>query len=169
LLSACRLESERLVLEPMRPEDADELARVLDDRSLHRFTGGEPLRVEDLRARIERQSQGHSPDGRELWLNWLVRERSTGRAVGTVQATVRGVEPTEVAELAWVIGTPHQGHGFAKEAAALMAAWLQEQGVARLRAHVHPQHGASMAVAHSIGLAPTGVIRDGELRLESSG
>jgi len=167
-LTACRLESERLVLEPLRPEHADELAPVLEDRSLHRFTGGEPPTVEDLRARFERQSLGRSPDGRECWLNWLVRERSTGRAVGTVQATVKGVEPKQVAELAWVIGTPHQGHGFAKEAAALMATWLRTSGVARLRAHIHPRHGASMAVARSVGLAPTGVIQDGEIRLESS-
>jgi len=167
-LTACRLESERLVLEPLRPEHADELARVLDDRSLHRFTGGEPLVVEDLRARFERQSQGRSPDGREHWLNWVVRERSTGRAVGTVQATVKGVKPAQVGELSWVIGTSHQGHGFAKEAAALMATWLQEQGVSRLRAHIHPGHGASIAVARSVGLAPTGVIRDGEIRWETS-
>jgi RimJ/RimL family protein N-acetyltransferase len=86
-LIACRLESEGLVLEPLRAEHADELAPTLDDRALHRFTGGEPAGVEELRVRFERQARGRSPDGRDCWLNWVVRERATGLAVGTVQAT----------------------------------------------------------------------------------
>jgi RimJ/RimL family protein N-acetyltransferase len=163
-LSAVRLESERLVLEPLRPEHADELAPVLDDVTLHRFIGGEPLGLEALRARFERQVRGRSPDGRDLWLNWVVRERATGRPVGTVQATVSGSETERIAELAWVIAGADQGRGFAKEAVAAMAVWLGERGVGRLRAHIHPDHRASMAVARSVGLAPTDVVVDGEAR-----
>jgi RimJ/RimL family protein N-acetyltransferase len=166
-LTAVRLESERLVLEPLRPEHADELAPVLDDRSLHRFIGGEPLGVEDLRARFERQAGGRSPDGRDWWLNWVVRERSACRPVGTVQATVRGTDPERVAELAWVIAAADQGRGFAKEAVAMIAGWLGGRGVSRLRAHIHPEHDASMAVARSVGLAPTDVVENGEIRWES--
>jgi len=167
-LAAVRLESARLVLEPLRPEHADELAPVLDDVSLHRFTGGAPESLEELRARLQRQSRGRSPDGRSRWLNWVVRERSTGRAVGTIQATVSESGPGPVAELAWVIGTAYQRRGLAKEAVALMSAWLRERGVSRLRANIHPDHAASMAVARSVGLAPTDVVVDGEIRWESS-
>lgn len=167
-LTARRLESTRLVLEPLRPEHADELAPVLDDVSLHRFIGGEPAGVEELRARFARQSLGHSPDGRECWCNWVVREGSTGRAVGTVQATIRGLAPGPVAELAWVIGVAHQGQGFAKEAVTLMSAWLRERGVVGLRANIHPDHDASMAVARAAGLVPTDAVVDGEVRWEAS-
>jgi RimJ/RimL family protein N-acetyltransferase len=172
-LTAERLESGRLVLEPLRSGHADELAPVLDDVSLHRFIGGEPVGVEEMRARFERQALGHSPDGRECWLNWVVRERSTARALGTVQATVQATvgesDAGAVAELAWVIGTAHQRRGVAKEAVALMSAWLRERGVLRLRANIHPDHAASMAVARAAGLAPTDVEVDGEVRWESSG
>jgi RimJ/RimL family protein N-acetyltransferase len=167
-LTAVRLESERLVLEPLRPRHADELAPVLDDHSLHRFIGGEPLGLEDLRARFEDQARGRSPDGRDWWLNWVVRERSTCRPVGTVQATVSRSEPERVAELAWVIASADQGRGFAKEAVAIIAGWLGGCGVSRLRAHIHPEHEASMAVARSVGLAPADVVVDGEVRWESS-
>jgi RimJ/RimL family protein N-acetyltransferase len=161
------LGSQRLVLEPLRPEHADELAPVFDDISLHRFIGGEPLSAEQLRARFERQLAGRSPDGTESWLNWALRERATGRAVGTVQATVTRCDQGPVAELAWVIGAADQGRGFAKEAARLTAAWLRGRGVGSLRAHIHPDHRASIAVARSIGLRPTDVVKDGELRWES--
>jgi RimJ/RimL family protein N-acetyltransferase len=166
-LTACRLESKRLVLEPLLPEHADELAPLLDDVSLHRFTGGEPESLEELRARFERQAAGHSPNGKECWLNWTVRTHPTGEAVGTVQATISG-EREPVAELAWVIGASHQQQGFAKEAAALVVSWLRTRGVTRVRAHIHPDHGASIAVARSIGLLPTEEIDDGEVRWESA-
>ena len=39
-----RLESERLVLEPLRVEHAEELAPLLDDPRLHEFIGGDPPR-----------------------------------------------------------------------------------------------------------------------------
>jgi len=166
-LTAVRLESERLVLEPLRPEHADELAPVLDDVALHRFIGGEPPGLEDLRARFARQARGRSPDGRAWWLNWVVRERATHGPIGTVQATVSASETDPTAELAWVIASPDQGRGFAKEATALVATWLRTRGVSRLRAHIHPQHEASMAVARSVGMAPTEVVVDGEIRWES--
>ncbi len=167
-LTAQRLESSRLILEPLRVEHANELAPVLDDPSLHRFIGGSPPSTAELRSRFERQTLGESPDGRAWWLNWVLRERATARVVGTVQATVKvsGVTPT--ADLAWVVGTQHQGNGFAKEAAATLAKWLSDQGVRRLRAHIHARHYASNAVAQAIGLEPTGTIVDGECRWESA-
>ncbi len=169
-LTAEPVESDRLILEPLRLEHADELAPVLNDPELHRFIGGDPPTPTELRARFERQLTGHSPDERDRWLNWVVRERATARALGTVQATVRSGRHANgpVAELAWVIGTAHQGNGFAKEAAAAMARWLQHQGIHTLRAHIHPDHGASIRVAQAIGLEPTGTIVDGELRWQSA-
>ena len=54
-LTACRVASPRLALDPLRLEDADELTALLDDPSLHRFIGGKPATPEELRARLERQ------------------------------------------------------------------------------------------------------------------
>ena len=166
-MTACWLASERLVLEPLRPEHAGELAPLLDDAAVHQFIGGEPESAEQLRARFERQIVGQSPDGRERWLNWVVRARTSGDALGTMQATVTRDTSEGVAEVAWVIAPSHQGQGFATEAAGLMVAWLRAQGVKRVRAHIHPGHLASMGVARSLGLRATGVVRDGETRWES--
>jgi RimJ/RimL family protein N-acetyltransferase len=167
-LTASRLESARLVLEPLRPEHADELAPVLDDIALHAFIGGEPDSAEQLRARFERQAGGRSPDGRDAWLNWTVRARPSGKAVGTMQATVTGSGCQTIALLAWVIGVSYQGQGFAKEAAALVVSWLRTRGVCTVRANIHPGHNASMRVARAVGLLPTDVIEDGEVRWEAS-
>jgi enoyl-CoA hydratase/carnithine racemase/RimJ/RimL family protein N-acetyltransferase len=166
-MALARLESERLILEPLRVEHADELAPLLDDPALHEFIGGRPPSSDELWERIERQVRGRSPDGRERWLNWTVRLRATGGAVGTAQATVRTDDAGERAALAWVIGSAYQGQGLAKEAAGLMARWLRDQGVERLTANIHPEHHASMAVARSLGLAPTVTVVDGEIQWQS--
>lgn len=162
MLAAAPLESERLILEPISSDHAEELFHVLDDNALHQFIGGEPPSLTELRARLERQVRGEA-DG---WLNWIVRERASERVVGTVQATLPARGGGEIADLAWVIGTAFQGIGFGKEAAATVADWLRSQGVTRLRANVHRDHHASMAVARAAGLEQTPVLVDGEVRWE---
>jgi RimJ/RimL family protein N-acetyltransferase len=163
-LEARDLSGRRLRLEPLHPDHADEMAPLLDDVALHTFIGGEPASAEELRDRYTRQVVGRSPDGSERWHNWVIRRRDTGEPVGTTQATLREEEGWLVAEVAWVVASAHQRQGFAREAAGLMVRWLREHGVDAVVAHVHPQHHASMAVARSVGLGPTDVIADGEVR-----
>ncbi len=153
--------TERLTLTPLTVEDVAEMAPVLADPALYEFTGGGPPTTEELAGRYARQQAGGSSDGSQRWHNWLVRRRVDGAAVGYVQATVDN--RTADAELAWVVGTAWQGHGYASEAAAGMSRWLRSRGATRLVAHVHPGHAASAAVARSLGLAPTGRVVDGEV------
>lgn len=77
---AAALHSERLHLEPLTVEHADEMVVVLDDPDLHVFIGGRPAGCEELRARYEQLVVGHSHDGHERWLNWVIRRRDDGRA-----------------------------------------------------------------------------------------
>ncbi len=164
MLRAQPLTSARLELEPLRVDHASEMAQLLDDRQLHTFIGGEPATMEQLRARYERQVVGRSSDGAETWLNWVLRRADTGKVVGTTQATVTTEGAAVVAKVAWVIGTPHQGRRYARESAQVMVNWLRLHGITMVVAHVHPRHGASMSVARAVGLAPTGVVVDGEVR-----
>ncbi|MEZ0493429.1 GNAT family N-acetyltransferase [Kineococcus sp. TBRC 1896] len=166
-----QLHSNRLLLEPLRREHADEAFPLLNDPRLHTFTGGAPDTREQLTARFARQVLGTSPDGRSGWLNWMLRHRDGGPLLGTVQATLTRVEDqpaedtgTTQAELAWVLGYEHQGNGYATEAAAAVVAWLTARGPHRLSAHVHPGHHASAAVTHRLGLHPTDRVVDGEVR-----
>jgi RimJ/RimL family protein N-acetyltransferase len=158
------LETERLRLEPLTAAHADEMTPLLDDPALHAYVGGTPLSREELRERYARQARGRSPDGRERWLNWIVRERASGAAVGYVQATVD--DDAHSAEIAWVIGSEFQGNRYAVEAAAAMVAWLAEDGIRVIAAHIRPGHTASAGVARAVGLTATSVIVDGEVRWE---
>lgn len=158
-LEAAAISTERLELEPLAVEHAEEMAVVLGDPALHTFIGGAPSTVDDLRARYRRMLEG-SPESDVSWLNWVIRLRDEDCLTGTVQATVTGAE----AEIAWVVGTPWQGRGIAREAARGLVAWLERQPVRTVIAHVHPDHHASAAVAAAAGLAATDQVQDGELR-----
>ena len=118
-----------------------------------------------MTARVRRQVAGASPDGRQGWLNWILRLREPDRAaIGTVQATLSGVQ----AELAWVVATAHQGRGYASEAAIAVRDWLRTQGIEEFEAHIHPEHAASAGVARRLDLAPTAERQNGEVRWASS-
>ena len=149
------------MLEPLRPEHADEMVGVLDDERLHEFIGGRPLALAELRERYQRLAVGGSADGRQLWLNWIVRGND-GAAMGTVQATVTPGSDGARALVAWVIGARWQRRGVATEAARALIEWLRDQGVGSIAAHVHPRHEASQRVAQRLGLVPTDEESDGE-------
>ena len=152
----------RLVLRPLQVADAEEMAVVLADPALHEFTGGEPATLDELRARYAVWVEGSgSPD--ELWLNWIVRRSSDAIAVGTVQATIVRPEADAMALVAWTIGVPWQGQGYAAEAGVGMVEWLIDRGIGTVVAHVHPDHRASSAVAARAGLRETADTSDGEV------
>jgi RimJ/RimL family protein N-acetyltransferase len=162
VIAAQPVSASRLTLVPLAAEHADEMAAVLADPDLYTFTGGSPPTRQELRARYERWAAG-SPDPAVSWCNWVIQLHSPRCLAGTVQATIcTGDEPT--AEVAWVIGTPWQRRGIATEAARTLIAWLGQQSVQTVIAHIHPRHQASAAVAAAAGLSPTGQLQDGEMR-----
>jgi len=150
----------RLDFEPLTADHAAELAPALDDVALHEFIGGAPLDAASLAARYARLEKRRSPDGRQLWGNWVMRVRATGAAIGTLQVTLPADGPAEVA---WVVSRRAQGQGYAKEAAVGLVALLHESGWL-VEAHIHPAHLASQHVARAAGLTPTGESVDGEIR-----
>jgi RimJ/RimL family protein N-acetyltransferase len=157
-------ETERLRLEPLTESHAAELAPLLADPALHEFIGGAPLPESALTERYARLQARRSPDGAQAWGNWLLRVRETGRAVGTVQATLPTAGPDAgPAEVAWVVARVAQGRGYATEAASSLVRRLGEAGWTVV-AHVHPDHVASQRVARAAGLSPTEQVVDGEVR-----
>lgn len=143
----------RLKLDPLVVADAVEMVGVLSDPALYTFTGGEQPTLDQLDERYLYQSAGSANEA-ETWHNWILRLDDT--AIGYVQATVTG----DCADLAWVVGVPWQGSGYATEASTAIRDWLAERGTVRFSAHIHPEHTASQVVASRLGLTPTGGFDD---------
>ena len=127
--------------------------------------------LDELRERYGLQARGQSPDGTEVWHNWIVRlaggRGGAGRRRPADQrsGSCRRRSPTTAGPPTWRgrSASPWQGFGYATEAAVAMVDWLVAHGVRTVTAHVHPEHEASAGVARRVGLAPTERIEDGEV------
>ncbi|MPZ81117.1 MAG: GNAT family N-acetyltransferase [Actinophytocola sp.] len=160
-IRAQTIHTDRLVLLPLLVEHAEEMAAALSDPVLHTFIGGAPADPQAMRARYERLVAG-SPDATVSY--WVIRLRDQACLTGTVQATITPRDNERIAEIAWVVGTSWQGRGIATEATRGLIAWLRQQPVRTVIAHIHPDHHASHAVATAAGLTPTSTRHDGEIR-----
>ena len=106
----------RLSLAPQVASDADAMFELLQDPAIYRYENEPPPSLEWLRERYRRLESRRSADGREQWLNWIVRLR-TGEATGFVQATVHD---DHSAGIAYVFASRYWGQGFAGEAVRAM-------------------------------------------------
>ena len=143
------ISTQRLKLEPIIPQHADETWPLLDDASLWRFFPAlRPASLEALRQRYERRAREQPGD--QVWENWACRIRATGRVAGEVQATIFSAEG--VAYIAYMVYTPHQRRGFAREAAAGVIAHVHaDHGVQRILAEMDVRNAASIGVVESLG------------------
>ena len=101
-----------LTLEPQTAAHAAEMFDVLSDPAIYEHENAPPRSLEWLRERFARLESRRSADGREQWLNWVIRLPG-GQLIGYVQATV-GADRR--AAIAYELASAHWGHGFAREA-----------------------------------------------------
>jgi RimJ/RimL family protein N-acetyltransferase len=146
------IETARLLLEPQLAAHADEMYAVLADPAIYEFENAPPASPEALRERYRKLETRRSPDGREQWLNWVVRMRETDRAIGYVQATVMAGGDTLIA---YEFGSAWWGRGLASEAVAAAIGRLRASHGARAVGAVFKRPNArSRRLLERLGLRP---------------
>jgi len=147
-LGETRMETERLCLEPLVASHAAELFEILSDPRLYRFIPQDPPTLAALTRRFRLLESRTSPDGREQWLNWVLRSRSTGRCLGTVQVT-RTADGR--AQLAYELGVPFWGRGYATEACRRILQALWEAAVREVWAELDTRNEPSIRLLERLG------------------
>jgi RimJ/RimL family protein N-acetyltransferase len=163
-MHALQLETERLILRPPRPDDAEALLPLVGDGATMRPIGSEPGGIEVAVEHLER------------WLRrwevndlgpFLVVHREEGSVVGRVGPLVWSSATWETAsledagedaeiELGWAIRSTYWGRGFAPEAARAVRQWVyDEREVERLVSLIGPANTRSARVAEKLGAKPT--------------
>jgi RimJ/RimL family protein N-acetyltransferase len=156
-----RLETPRLFLEPILPAHAPVLHERLQEERLYRFIPQDPPdSLEALTDRYAFLAARRSPDGREAWLNWAVRERASGDYAGTLEATVFG---DGRAIIAYMVFVPFQRRGIAAEACErLLAHLFEDYRVNTVAAELDTRNAASQALVESLGFERVGFQRDAD-------
>jgi RimJ/RimL family protein N-acetyltransferase len=154
------LSTSRLTLDPITIEHAEPLHELLGDRELYHFMPFKELSFEERKNLCERWSIGRSPNGDEIWLNWIAKETNSGQAIGHFQA---GISAERIATIAYVVATKFQRQGFALEALTVILIHLREvMQVREVKAWSDTRNIASHSLADKLGLRKIETIKDAD-------
>ena len=144
------LHTPRLRLEPQAEHHAEGLFEPLGDARLYTHIPQEPpASLQALRERLARLSARRSPQGDELWLNWVLCDAQSDAYIGRVQATVRGDAP---AYLAYEVFPAFWQQGYATEACIRMIRWLiDDLHIEHFSAEVDSLNTASLRLLERLG------------------
>jgi [ribosomal protein S5]-alanine N-acetyltransferase len=156
-----RLETPRLLLEPILLAHAPVLYERMQEERLYQFIPQDPPDTpRALEDRYDFLSARRSPDGREAWLNWAVRERDSGEYAGTLEATVYD---NKTAIIAYIVFLPYQRRGIAAEACGrLLEHLFEDYRVGMVAAEIDTRNAASIALVESLGFERVGFQKDAD-------
>jgi RimJ/RimL family protein N-acetyltransferase len=147
------LNSGPLTLEPQLALHADDMFSVLSDPAIYEYENAPPASVDALRARYAKLESRRSGDGREQWLNWVIRMEGVG-LIGYVQATVHA---NGSAAIAYEMASAHWGRGLGRRATEAMIQELTDHyGVTTLFAVAKQRNDRSLRLLERLGFARAG-------------
>jgi RimJ/RimL family protein N-acetyltransferase len=124
---------------------------VLGDPAIYEFENEPPESAEWLRWRFERLESRGSPDGREGWLNWVLR-LPDGRAAGYLQATTYDGGRADVA---YVLASAYWGRSLATQAVqAMLDELATHHGATAFSAIFKRANHRSLALLQRLGFVP---------------
>jgi ribosomal-protein-alanine N-acetyltransferase len=155
-----KLETSRMILEPITVGHAEELVELFADPRLHTFVPFEPPTLEQQQKRCARWEQGKSPDGLEIWLNWTGRDKASGQVMAHFQS---GVKLDHTASIGYVVSRKFQGQGFALEGMMVVLDVLRDRfHVAEVKAWTDTRNEASHRLARKLGMEVIETIKDAD-------
>jgi len=151
------LHTRSLILEPIVPEHALRLFEKLQSEQLYQYIPQDaPKSVQALANRYKRWAARQSEDGSEIWLNYAVLHRASREYVGTVQATIQGLNR---AYIAYEVFPEFWRRGIATESCNELIRYLVEvYEVEEIVAHADTRNVASWKLLESLGLQRTETI-----------
>ncbi|MEQ3710254.1 MAG: GNAT family N-acetyltransferase [Tateyamaria sp.] len=145
----------RITLRAMRPDDFDRFAEIWAMPEVVRFTGGAP-RSRDLCWQKFLANAGH-------WQmtgfgQWAIEEHGTKRMIGQVGffygARGMGEDFDSIPEAGWVLVPDVHGKGIGLEAAQAAHDWFDRVITGPLTCMVEPVHKVSLGLAQRLGYVP---------------
>lgn len=144
-----KLETKRLFLREMTPEDFDALYAALADSDIMRHY---PYTFDEARVRgwISKNIERYDVFGFGLWAVCL---KATGEMIGDCGLTMQCIDGTILPEIGYNIAKAHQHRGFAREAAIAVRDWtFTHTPFGAVYSYMKQENAASCAVARANGM-----------------
>lgn len=156
------LETDRLILRPWEPEDADFAFDLYSRWEVQRFIGNPPQVMTERSQAEERISAWRLLDD-PVHAVWAVQIKESGQLAGnlllkSIPASGESLplQPSGDTEIGWHFHPDHWGHGYASEAAAAALRYAFGSGLTRVVAVTAPANAASRKVCARIGMKHLG-------------
>ena len=144
------LVSEHLRIEPIRSAHAALVFSALQNPAIYTYLPDDPPEAEVLQKRYDFLEKGCSPDGEELWLNWVAFRRDSMTPIGTFQATL---PKGKAGAFAYVVFPSFWRQGYAREMACCVISHLfQTYDQSSLYAEIDTRNLGSIRLVESLGL-----------------
>jgi len=154
------IETESLILEPTVEKHASLLFPLLQDESLYRYIPHDPPSLESLQKRYKAWSARKSPDGQEIWLNWMARHGATGDYIGHFQS---GFDEKNGFTVAYTLGKPYQKQGYATEGLRGVINFLHAKMNARnIKAWIDTRNEPSIRLVKRLGFEQVQFIKNAD-------
>jgi RimJ/RimL family protein N-acetyltransferase len=139
-------------LQPRTAAHAAGMFEVLRDARLYTYLDyGPPVSVEYLQSLYTRYAGPLSPDGSEVWLNWVIDVQ--GECAGYVQATVP--QDKSFAWVAYMLGHKFWGAGLGSAATRAMLELLRADfQITRFLACVEAENARSIGLLRKLNFVP---------------
>jgi len=145
------LETHRLILRRLLPNDLDSLFALYSDPEIRRYFPEGTLTYAETREELEWFLNGH-PTHPELGL-WATLHKQTGEFMGRCGLLPWTIEQRPEVEVAYLLAKTYWGQGLGTEAAqAILHYGFQQLHLSRLICLIDPGNQASSRVARKIGM-----------------
>lgn len=143
-----------LILEPLKISHAEVMFAGLNDPELYTYIDDTPPdSLLELRKIYQRRALGCSPDGHQLWLNWMIFAPTMKQYLGYVQATI--YKDSHQAQIAYVVFKKFWCMGIGKRSVEMMIDRLKlDHGIQELRSTVDINNQASIALMRKLNFLP---------------
>ena len=143
------LETPRLLLRELTPDDAEAIARIICDRETMRYYPA-PFTRADADEWIARNQRRYQSSGHGLWAVVL---KTSAEVIGDCGVTLQQVEGEDLPEVGYHLRRNMWGQGFATEAARACFDWgFQHLPAEFLISLIRPENAPSRRVAERNGL-----------------
>jgi len=143
------IETLHLCIESLSIQHAERIIKYVQNPAIYSYIPGDPPSLSDLTKRIKFLAGGKSPDGSELWLNWVLVLRESNSPVGTFQATIN---PQQASSIAYEIFVPYWRSGYGYEAAKAVVDHLFDRyPIPALTANIDTRNIASIKLVEKLG------------------
>jgi len=145
------LETNRLILRHLLPDDLDSLFALYSDQEIRRYFPEGTLTYEETKEELEWFLNGH-PDHPQLGL-WATIHKETDQFIGRCGLLPWTIEQRPEVEVAYLLDKAYWRQELGTEAAqAIMHYGFEQLHLSRLICMIDPENQASIKVARNIGM-----------------